>query len=260
MHQTWIRRDSREAFCKKISVWICAVDLGHHTRDHTRSLSTLVTHRVHTHRRKKTPLVGCRDTQKNKRPQGARAPAQVGYDANSGKDHARRPPGHPQLLLRNGCARARGWLSPLALYSAIISTELSLVVYAGGGGITVGSELMVMAEARLTLPPRPAPFLSGASHLVGVRGTRRLGVGVGEVRVRVRVRIFPPRLAGGLVVELLPYISPISPLYLPYISPISPIYLPYISPISPYISMYLPISPTATPPRPRGRSRRRRPR
>ena len=66
----------------------------------------------------------------------------------------------------------------------------------------MGSELMVMAEARLTLPPRPAPFLSGASHLVGVRGRRRLGVGVGEVRVRVRVRIFPPRLAGGLVVEV----------------------------------------------------------
>jgi len=67
-------------------------------------------------------------------------------------------------------------------------------VYAGGGGIAVGSELMVMAEQRLTLPlPRPAPlglgFLSGASHLVGVRGTRRLGLGVGEVRVRVRVRI-----------------------------------------------------------------------
>ena len=78
---------------------------------------------------------------------------------------------------------------PPSLYSAIISTELSLVVYAGGGGITVGSELMVMAEARLTLPPRPAPFLSGASHLVGVRGRRRLGLGVGEVRVRVRVRI-----------------------------------------------------------------------
>ena len=37
----------------------------------------------------------------------------------------------------------------------------------------------------------------------------------------------------------LPYISPISPLYLPYISlylpyisPISPLYLPYISPVS----------------------------
>ena len=76
---------------------------------------------------------------------------------------------------------------PPSLYSAIISTELSLVVYAGGGGITVGSELMVMAEQRLTLPlPRPAPlglgFLSGASHLVGVRGGRRLGLalGVGE--------------------------------------------------------------------------------
>ena len=70
---------------------------------------------------------------------------------------------------------------PPSLYSAIISTELSLAAYAGGGGIAVGSELMVMAEQRLTLPlPRPAPFLSGASHLVGVR------YGVAKVRVRVR--------------------------------------------------------------------------
>ena len=77
---------------------------------------------------------------------------------------------------------------PPSLYSAIISTELSLDVYAGGGGIAVGSELMVMAEQRLTLPlPRPAPFLSGASQLLGVRGGRRLGLGVGEVRVRVRI-------------------------------------------------------------------------
>ena len=35
----------------------------------------------------------------------------------------------------------------------------------------------------------------------------------------------------------LPYISPISPLYLPYISPTPPLYLPYI----PYIEMQAPL-------------------
>jgi hypothetical protein len=61
------------------------------------------------------------------------------------------------------------------------------------------------------------------------------------------------REEGGLLLPLyLPYISPMSPLYLPrfyflfqvceasffpYISPISPLYLPHISPISP---LYLP--------------------
>ena len=44
-------------------------------------------------------------------------------------------------------------------------------------------------------------------------------------------------------VSALPYISPISPLYLPYISPISPLHLPYISPISPLYLAY--ISPTS---------------
>ena len=34
-----------------------------------------------------------------------------------------------------------------------------------------------------------------------------------------------------LVLDDLPDISPISPLYLPYTSPIPPLYLPYISPI-----------------------------